>query len=34
VLDAVCAETTANGVPNIPEFGTVKNEMNSAHCSR
>lgn len=26
VLDAVRAETTANGVPNIPEFGTVKNE--------
>lgn len=26
VLDAVRAETTANGVPNIPEFGTVKKE--------
>ena len=26
VLDAVRAETTANGVPNIPEFGTVANE--------
>jgi len=24
VLDAVRAETTANGIPNIPEFGTVK----------
>ena len=26
VLDAVRAELTANGVPNIPEFGTVKRE--------
>ena len=26
VLDAVRAEATANGVPNIPEFGTVKKE--------
>ncbi len=26
VLDAVRAETTANGIPNIPEFGTVKKE--------
>jgi prolyl oligopeptidase len=26
VLDAVRAEVTANGVPNIPEFGTVKKE--------
>jgi prolyl oligopeptidase len=26
VLDPVRAETTANGVPNIPEFGTVKKE--------
>jgi prolyl oligopeptidase len=26
VLDAVRAEITANGVPNIPEFGTVKKE--------
>jgi prolyl oligopeptidase len=26
VLDAVRAETTANGVPNIPEFGTVTKE--------
>jgi prolyl oligopeptidase len=26
VLDMVRAETTANGVPNIPEFGTVKKE--------
>ena len=26
VLDAVRAELTANGVPNIPEFGTVKKE--------
>jgi prolyl oligopeptidase len=26
VLDALRAETSANGVPNIPEFGTVKNE--------
>jgi len=26
LLDAVRAETTANGVPNIPEFGTVKKE--------
>jgi prolyl oligopeptidase len=26
VLDAVRAETTANGVPNIPEFGTVAKE--------
>lgn len=26
VLDAVRAENTPNGVPNIPEFGTVKNE--------
>lgn len=26
VLDAVRAETTANGVPNIPEFGTVAHE--------
>ena len=26
MLDAVRAETTANGVPNIPEFGTVKKE--------
>jgi prolyl oligopeptidase len=26
VMDAVRAETTANGVPNIPEFGTVKKE--------
>jgi prolyl oligopeptidase len=26
VLDAIRAETTANGVPNIPEFGTVKKE--------
>jgi len=26
VLDAVRTETTANGVPNIPEFGTVKKE--------
>lgn len=26
VLDAVRAETTANGVPNIPEFGTVARE--------
>jgi prolyl oligopeptidase len=26
VLDSVRAETTANGVPNIPEFGTVKKE--------
>ena len=25
-LDTVRAETTANGVPNIPEFGTVKKE--------
>jgi prolyl oligopeptidase len=26
LLDAVRAETTANGIPNIPEFGTVKKE--------
>jgi len=26
VLDTVRAETTANGIPNIPEFGTVKKE--------
>jgi prolyl oligopeptidase len=26
VLDAVRAEATANGIPNIPEFGTVKKE--------
>ncbi len=26
VMDSVRAETTANGVPNIPEFGTVKKE--------
>ncbi len=26
VMDAVRAEITANGVPNIPEFGTVKKE--------
>jgi len=26
VLDAIRAETTANGVPNIPEFGTVTKE--------
>ncbi|HET7364174.1 MAG TPA: prolyl oligopeptidase family serine peptidase [Burkholderiales bacterium] len=26
VLDMIRAETTANGVPNIPEFGTVKKE--------
>ena len=26
VMDTVRAETTANGVPNIPEFGTVKKE--------
>ena len=26
VMDAVRAETTANGIPNIPEFGTVKKE--------
>src|SRR5205814_2433501 len=26
VMDAVRAEATANGVPNIPEFGTVKKE--------
>jgi prolyl oligopeptidase len=26
VLDSVRMETTPNGVPNIPEFGTVKNE--------
>ena len=26
VLDAIRAETTANGVPNIPEFGTVAKE--------
>ena len=25
-LDAIRFETTTNGVPNIPEFGTVKNE--------
>jgi prolyl oligopeptidase len=25
-LDAIRAETTTNGVPNIPEFGTVKKE--------
>ena len=26
LLDAVRAETTANGIPNIPEFGTVRKE--------
>ena len=26
VLNALRAETSANGVPNIPEFGTVKDE--------
>ena len=26
VLDAIRAETTANGIPNIPEFGTVAKE--------
>ena len=26
VLDAVRTETTANGIPNIPEFGTVAKE--------
>ena len=25
-LDAIRFETTTNGVPNIPEFGTVTNE--------
>lgn len=30
VLNAVRAETSANGVPNIPEFGTVKDEKQLA----
>lgn len=30
VLNAVRAETSANGVPNIPEFGTVKEEKQFA----
>jgi prolyl oligopeptidase len=30
VLNAVRAETSANGVPNIPEFGTVKDEKQFA----
>ena len=30
VLNAIRAETSANGVPNIPEFGTVKDERQFA----
>lgn len=30
VLNAIRAETSANGVPNIPEFGTVKDEKQFA----
>ena len=26
LLDAIRFETTTNGIPNIPEFGTVTNE--------